>query len=293
MDGFRRLVSGGRNAPALEPNSCPFIREEDDSLGDLHFFNWRSSWSTILRDTFHGGVDKLLTGENAYQFGLYLYCVSMLQDSNNLVDPLLWTQESSRGHKFLSFASKRLPELAGCLEYDFSSIRQDELFRHELAARNNFERKCTDHPITSREPHAPRYVCLADLANVIIVFLWITLMSDIDEEIAPSVTGLSNLYRWLTSYRPTQEDRFLQVECEQAQQTALVFYILSGLTVDSEDQVSTPLSSKYLAMAGAGICVYRQALIDPNLPPDSISKFQVVPGYVSHAGAVFKRITKL
>lgn len=411
LDGFRRLVSGGRNAPDLEPNRCPttysalaeailtiaqvttkrlasatlaggldcmwlaavaewvfsldvviydsagvplyrsrsldqqppqvtvvylakrtgwedqsfvsektslirsgrtlFVREDEDSLGDLRFFKWRSSWSTILHDTFHGSVDKLLTGDNAYHFGLYLYCVSMIQEpdlrhksdydtpknaahlfSRNLVDPLLWTQENSRGQKFLLFASERLPELARCLEHDFSSIPQDKVFRHGLAARRRIEGKCGDHPVDA-DQHASGCVCLAKLAEVIVLFLWIILVSDIDEDIAPSVTGLSNLYRWLNKASVKENDGIMNCDCGQARQTALVFYVLSGLTIDSQEQISTPSTSNYLAMAGAGICVYRQALTDPNLPPDSISRFRVVPGYISHAGVIFKRIRNL
>ena len=282
-----------------------FVCEDKNSLGERHFFNWRSSWSTILHDTFHEKIDQLLTDDIAYQFGLYIYCVSMVQEpdlrfkgdydspqrtthifSNNLVDPLVWTQDSSRGHKFLSFASKRLPELSRCLAYDFSSIPQNEVLNHGLDARAAIERK------SGRQ--APSPVPLMKLAEVIILFLWMTLVSDIDEDIAPSVTGLSNLYRWIGTVTDHDQHPFMRLECQQARQTALIFYVLSGLTVDSEDQGPTPSSSSnYLAMAGAGVCVYRQALTDPNLPPDSLFKFRVVSGYISHAGAVFKRIRNL
>lgn len=291
-----------------------FVREDDNPLGDPHFFNWRSSWSTILHDTFHGAVDELLSGDNGYQFGLYLYCVSIIQEpdlrykedhdtpirmadliSGHLVEPLLWTQESSRGHKFLSFASKRLPELGQCLEHDFSSIPQNKVFRTGLAARNAFESKCEALHI-SRGPDAKDRVCLTKLAEVIIAFLWITLVSDMDREIAPSVTGLTNLYRRLDD----NENPIGRLDGGGAQEMALVFHVLSGLSVDPEERTLTLLDrrhskpySRYLAMVGAGICVYRRALEDPNLPPDSIFKFRVVPGYVSHAGAIFKRIRNL
>ena len=289
-----------------------FVREDENLLGGVHFFNWRSSWSTILHDTFHGSVDKLLTGENAYQFGLYLYCVSMIQEpdlryksepdtpeqmadifSKNVVDPLLWTQETSRGPRFLSFASKRLPELDRCLEHDFSSIPQNEVFRSGLAARHALERKCNDQCPLDRHLRDQGTVCLAKLAEAIIVFLWITLISEIDDEIPPSVTGLSKLYRLVSWTFPPREDQIMRFSYDQAQQTALVFLVLSGLTFDSEERPSIPFTSKYPAMAGAGICVYRQALVDPNLPPDSVSKFRVVSGYISHAGAIFKRIRNL
>lgn len=302
------LISGGCTL---------FVREDKNPLGDIHFFSWRSSWSTILHDTFHESVDELLKGENAYQFGVYLYCVSMIQESDllfngdsnsadvsahlfssNIVDPLLWSQESSRGHKFLTFASERLPELRHCLKdfkLKFSSIPQEKTSSHRSAAIREMERHCTDHTFqnpayhyTAREESG---VCLAKLASAILVFLWITLVSDIDPEIEPSVTGLSNLYRWLGSFHgAVNHGRFAPSISIQAQQTALIFYVLSGLFVDPDEQALTSLPSNYLAMAGAGICVYRQALADPNLPPDSIFRYRVVSGYISHAGAVFKRI---
>ena len=287
-----------------------FVREDKNALGDIHFFNWRSTWSTILHDTFHEAVDELLEGKNAYQFGLFLYCMSMLPEPDlpakgehdiadymacifpdNVVDPLLWTQESSRGHKFLAFASERLPELRHCLNKfipEFLSIPRDKIYSYKLAAFKEIEGECTDH-FSSEVKGA---ICLGKLARTIIVFIWITLVSDIDPEIAPSITGLSNLYRGLTCERGI--DRDVLICCfNKAQQTALVFQVFSGFFVDSEEQVLTSSPSNYLAMAGAGVCVYRQALVDPNLPPNSIFRYRVVSGYITHAGAIFKRIKNL
>ena len=294
------LISGGCTL---------FVREEQNALGDVHFFNWRSSWSTILHDTFHESVDELLEGKNAYHFGLFLYCVSTVPEpdlpvkvdnkvademacifSNNYVDPLLWTQESSRGHKFLAFASERLPELRHYLKefkLNFSSIPQDKILSYRLAAFKEIERYCTDH--SSSEVGGG--VCLGKLARTILVFIWITLASDIDPEIAPSVTGLSNLYRGLGLEGHDKWNN--PIYHNQAKQTALVFHVFSGLFIDSEEQALTSLPSNYLAMAGAGVCVYRQALADPKLPPNSIFRYRVVSGYITHAEAVFKRIKNL
>ena len=259
-----------------------FVHEDDSALGGAHLFNWRSSWSTILHDTFHESLDELLKGKSAYQFSLYLYCASMSYDSKSvdLVDPLLWTQESSRGHKFLTFASERLPELRDCLKRfkpKVSSIPRDNIYGRASGAMKNIEKECTAHRYQER-----RDACLGKLAQTILVFIWITLVSDIDPEITPSVTGLGNLYRWRDPPGGTQ-----------VQQTALVFHVLSGLFVDSEEQGLTTSPSNYLAMAGAGVCVYRQALADPNLPPDSIFRYRVVSGYITHADTVFKRIGNL
>ena len=300
-----------REKTSLISSGCRlFVREDKNALGGIHFFNWRSSWSTILRDTFHEAVDDLLEGKNAYQFGLYLYCLSMLPEtdleakgehkfadgmacifSNNVVDPLWWTQENSRGHKFLAYVSERLPELRHCLnefKLKFPTIPRDKICSYKIAAFGEIEGKCADH--SSSEVKGA--ICLGKLARSIVVLIWITLVSDIDPEIAPSITGFSNLYRVLSLERDVHRD---PVICcfNQAQQTALVFQVFSGLFVDSEEQELTSSPSNYLAMAGAGVCIYRQALADPNLPPNSIFRYRVVSGYITHAEAVFKRIKNL
>ena len=309
MDNWEKESLVSEKTSLIGGGCTLFVREDRNALGDIHFFNWRSSWSTILHDTFHEAADELLEGKNAYQFGLYLYCVSMIPEpdlpvkgehnfaddvacifSNNIVDPLLWTQESSRGHKFLAFASERLPELRHCLKefkLRFASIPRDKISSYRLAAYEEIERECTDH--SSSEVRGA--ICLAKLARSILVFIWITLVSDIDPDVVPSITGLSNLYRRLSLERQDNRDDLI---CgNQARQTALVFHVFSGLFVDSEEQVLTSLPSNYLAMAGAGICVYRQALVDPNLPPNSIFRYRVVSGYITHAQTVFKRIKNL
>lgn len=94
------------------------------------------------------------------------------------------------------------------------------------------------------------------------------LVSDIDEEIASSVTDMSNLYRWHDSDPSVKEDWIMQFGYGQAQQTALAFYVLSGLTVDLKEQISTPILANHLSMAGAGIRVYQQALADANVLSD-------------------------
>ena len=262
-----------------------FVREDGNSLDNPCPFNWRSSWSTILHDTFPGAIDILLTGEIGYQFSLYMYCVSMIPTDSrdwhdcsihgrvnflfcgNLIDPL-------PGHEFLSFASKRLPELSHCLEHDFSLAPQDQFYRRSLAARE----------VIASNGRAMGGVSLTVLTEVIIVFLWITRASDMDEQIAPSITGL----KWMYEYLRLNEDKDgATFRCRaKDEQIALVFGALSGSR-------EPPLSSNLLAMAGKGVCVYRQVLSDPQLSPDLISRIRVVPGYISHAGAVFKTISNI
>lgn len=64
------------------------------------------------------------------------------------------------------------------------------------------------------------------LTEVIIVFLWITLASDMDEQIAPSITGLKWLYQYLR-FNEDNDGATFRSRAEN-EQIALVFGALSG-----------------------------------------------------------------
>ena len=261
-----------------------FVRENGDSVGTYHLFNWRSSWSTILHDSFPESIKLLLTGETGHQFRLCVYCISMIHtELSDGDDPVIDIKisylfnekifDSLRGHELLSFASKRLPELSLCLEHDFSLVPRDRFYSRALAALEALESKS---PYAC--PQSKGIFNLRVLTEVIIIFLWITLASDIDEQIVPSITGL----RWLYSRVIENSNGSTLRSRTRMEQIALVFGVLSG---------RPSLSSSLLAMAGAGVCVYRQVLLDPHLSPDSISRIRVMPGYISHAGALPKTIS--
>ncbi|KAM0798820.1 hypothetical protein BDR22DRAFT_355050 [Usnea florida] len=260
-----------------------FVHEGGDASYDPSPFNWRSSWSTILHDTFPGAIDMLLTGEIGYQFSLYVYYVTMVDTDMQKVDSHYMHQDhirylfcdnfvDLRGHGFLSFASKRLPELSHCLEQDFSLAPQDQFYKRFVEARkvigSNFKLRGGLNSTV--------------LPEVIVLYLWILLASDMDEQIAPSITGLRWLYEYLQSMK--NNDRGPPGTRLRNEQMALVHGVLSG-------PVELSTSRNVVAIGGAGVCVYRQVLLDPNLSPDSISRIRVVPGYISHAGALFKTIS--
>ena len=92
---------------------------------------------------------------------------------NNTVDLLLWTQERSRGDKFLAFASKRLLELRHCLKefkLGFSPIPRENISSYILATFEEIERECADH--SGSEMRGT--VCLGKRARSILVFILTT-----------------------------------------------------------------------------------------------------------------------
>lgn len=132
---------------------------------------------------------------------------------------------------------------------NFSSIPRDKPFSNRSAALENLEDHCTGHD--SDGSYGRDEVCLDQLVKSVHAIIGITLVSDIDPEIAPSITGLGNLFRLWAN--PNHKD----------QQT--VFDTFSGLFIDSEEQALALSRSDNLAMAGAGVCVYRRAVVEPAL----------------------------
>lgn len=222
----------------------------------------------------------------------------------------MWTQENSRGHRFLEFASRRLPELRECLQGSFEDIDQDDqedIEKMGLQAYMAIGAICTCSRHSSLS-YGNSQLCLNTLAEVIVIFLWITLATIIDDEIYPSITGMSDLYeRQYEMYG--QGDMFAclaPVRCP-LRQTELVFHVLSGLSPtrsyglaqEGNDYSgihiprSKPPRSRHLALVGAGICVYHYALENPNLPSGLITKLRCVRGYVAYSGAHFKDVRGL
>ena len=285
------LVSG--KASLIQSGRCLIVREDEKPLGDPHWQNWRSSWSTILHDTFHGDFDNFMEPENAHHFGIYLYCISMFQGPRdtrdhstgtfypeNDVDPLLWSHRMSRGHVFLQFAERRLPELKPCFKTAFGQIDPGEIIpRGAAALRAMIESGDELRWLT--------------LAQTIVVFLWINLVCEIDEDVSPSITGLSDLCARVTNAGFDGDKAPFYIKVHGLKQAALVFHVLTGAYTTREPTSDTLESSNTLAMAGSGICVYRKALEDPNLPPGSISTFRVVRGYIAHHATLFRRIDSL
>lgn len=291
---------------------------QDDQSPAIGNMRWRCDWTNILHQTFGGAVEILLSGETGREFKSYLYHVSLMENENpgylrNLVDPLIWAQDNSKGNQFLEFASRRLPELRECLQGNSEAIHQEYIARTGRLWSMDpdpylaIQRVCT----CSRCHHSSgndSQLCLATLAEVIIIFLWITITIMIDDEIRPSITGLSDLYKWHYESRGNMFDR-LAPKFYPLRNIDLIFHVLSGISPASS--YATPLQENYnrggsyatpqknynqgasLALAGAGMCVYYYALETPNLSAGLISKLRCVQGYIAHSGARFKDIVGL
>ena len=311
------------------------LLQKDSALYGRSLLNWQSPWSTILHDVFGESVDRLLAIQlsktddgQTTAFAQYLRCISLLQrqDSspqrhnpaadalntsfnNHPINPLIWTHPDSSGSRFLSFATKRLPELPTCLFDKCPMPREDsedltitlKLGRISLKAIET-SCQCVQHQPESaqQDPCKPDAICLLIMAETIVIFLWILIDSDIDVDILPSITGLANLYTWQSpikkSARPRGDAFYASVmNCDYpVLGIDLVFHVLSGASVyGNPPQYSSLPATNRLARGGNGICVYHHAVEDPGLPLDTIFRLHVIRGYISYSGFRYKDLCGL
>ena len=310
------------------------LLQKDPALHGTSLLNWQSSWSTILHDVFGESVDRLLTVQLSKTddnptaaLAQYLRCMSLLQrqDStvqrqypivkdlntsfvNHPVNPLIWTHPNSSGPRFLSSATKWLPELPACLFERFLLPHEDEKLIDTLElgkiALDVIEKgcQCVQHQNVSAERDASQYdaICLLTMAETIVIFLWILIDSDIDADVLPSITGLANLYTWQLPANKSarlRRDAFYAsvMNCDYpVLGIDLVFHVLSGVSVSGSPPSHSSLpATDQLARAGNGICVYHHAIEDPGLPPDTIFRLRVVRGYISYSGFRYKDLCGL
>lgn len=292
---------------------CPI--DEENRSRSLRF---SASWQTILQDAFPEVANLLANEVTSQALARYLYCASNLREPDlrwqeassvdedsfifkkNPVDPLIWTRKESRGDQFLQLAVKRLPELQSCLQADFSTIALSELENIGLAAKEHMKSACLcrEHDPTPNPRALNTRHCLSLIAQTILVYLWILIASDIDDDIVPSNTGLNLLYDCQgEGFRKDASflaDPTLMLSGEQ-RGLALVYMVFAGIRfIDHRSSFGEPdEEDTRMALGGNGICVYRKILEDPTLPPSSIFTFRVVRGCITHGGSHFTSVTSL
>lgn len=295
------------------------LLQKDPALCGVGLLNMQSSWSTILRDVFHDSISMLLDHNSGTHFAILLRCMSTLYDdnaqddltvaerevlatswANHPVNPLLRIHSNGGGQGYLAFAAKRLPELHGCLSASRPLSHNDtgDLGRRAL---QNIECLCScafHRP--GIETDDDSYFCLRTVAETIVVYLWVLVDADIDDDVFPSITGLINLYSWQSRANKAQEPAngpwySSMMNCDYpALGIDLVFHVLSGVSVSGTPPKAEALPTiGNLARVGNGICIYHYAVEDPAFLPETIFRIRVVRGYISYSGFRFQSLCGL
>lgn len=317
------IIPPGNSVSWLAPCSS----EEDQ--GGLHR---RSSRSSILRDTFGSSIDKLSELETAQWFALYLESSSMLQrpdprHSENLkspgdagrysstglplvldcqlfnypMEPLLWAQESRKLRHFRTFASQYLPELTKCLQSAEPVVSQGEAESLALRALESIDAawpySLGQNDTGTADSIDQHQIRVKTLVQVITIFLWIMFVTDVEDDVCPSINGLANLYAWCLEWHALDPQMGEKVSWPKRMTRHegtirwldLVYYCFSGLSDEDHDMERLGKRGE-LTRAGGGICVYYHALENPDIPPGSMVKLHVVRGYITYEGSQFDGI---
>ena len=314
-----------KSKASVIPNGRSLL-STDPAFHATSLLNWHGTWSTILHDVFHDSIDTLLGPDIRNHFVIYLAYISLLRRddlrgseyyepkrrlntswTNHPVNPLLWAHLDCTPTAFLQFAVGRLPELASCL--GDLALKRIEGWDLEVAmsygdrALQAIQTSCPcSYHSESKNQDAHNnqgaVVCLQVLTETIVLFLWILADSDIDEDIRPSITGLTNLYTWQSSANKSASPKnalFFQLimNCDfPVLGIDLIFHVFTGLPITGAPPKYERLPTiDRLARAGNGLCIYHCALEDPSLSPESLFRVRIVRGSLYHAGFQYRELT--
>lgn len=303
-------ITTGRLSKSLSINKASLIKSGGRTLfhrspppgsGVLRL---RAPWATILGETFHQALDRLLNGITGQQFAVFLYCVSAFPDLDrryvkcktglkhsyyswqNLISLTLRQDERSRGQNFLQFAVHQLPELKSCIECDFSSLPPDDIELKVLNALQVIKKTCSSCEGGGRTQNE---VCLIGLAYTILYFLRILLATTIEEQVYPSIPGVLNLYRQHGTFCESV-GKNIGVDEHAFQRNLMkhVVCVFSGIPI--KNTIIVDDHPGFMAIANEDICVYRQIIEDPDASLTSIETYRVSRGYIAYAGTSYREI---
>lgn len=226
------------------------------------FSGGRSTWGSVLGDTFGRRLSDLLSSDAASAF--YMMLQFELNDIFDKPTPRIAA---------LQFALSKIPELKG------SSLADKDITQLSLesgAATTNYgsiiEEAC-DHCRSSRHDRSPEIFCFYSMAVCIIKYLRILSYLHLDERIQPSSSGLLQLY--LEQNLDPTKDVYLH--------NPDIFKFVLGIQLGfSTDYVSAH------SISGVTICC--TLLLDPHLSPREAKTLTVIPGYIEKDGVIYNEL---
>ncbi|KAK0508449.1 hypothetical protein JMJ35_008725 [Cladonia borealis] len=272
-------------------------REEVFAMG-------RSSWSTILEDTF-GSAFKMLLSSKTIQIlarlllsGTARHYIIVHYDSIYATHPWmgpLSNPAASRERAFFLALANRLPELAPLLdavehlEWSAGAVAYSDLakLRECCVCHNCVHSKRDTTPLLD--------ICLYDLGMTLMNLILILAHIDVDETLQPAPTGLLMLYGHVVRRRNVSglgRDRFpgsvrlSERENDFDNTYRRTFELFTGLP--------SPNSVHKLRAASAichgGICIWLPALENPLYDPTTQMRLRVVSGKVNFRGRLYREI---
>ena len=308
---FREDVSVAGNIHMLEKTSMvsashKFIQTTAD-FQTASSVSLRSSWSTILHDAFGATGEIWTSGKYSRYLQMLFFNIKGVSATLGPLYPYVLEGDRLKrpnfncfypmpdGWHLWDFTRSMLPELNKCSHVDVESNLSESIELLETLFRTSD--KSTRCKYGGHHPSlvaCHNDACLLALLKAILLFARILYISDIDQDVSPSSTGLIYLYKLYlyNSLYDTEEPGEGKGSVEWNKvglfSAKLIHSTFSGWDYSQEDKDDfTP------AISGRGICVYRKGIDDVTGDPEQIARFAVVRGYISYDNHRYRQISDL
>lgn len=274
----------------------------------------RSSWSTILEDTF-GSVFKMLLSPNIIEtFTKMLLSVIMARPSDSAmvyppnrreaIHPWVGPFSSpaaSRERAFFLAIANQLPELSPLLE-TLENIQKSACAAAgpEESQLWNFcdcefcGQRSRKRPFLKGHIVVNTHICLHHLAMTLITLIWLLSTIKVDETIQPASIGLLMLYNSIVSDISNtfegpvpSEQLWWHNELKNIYPTTLELF--TGLP----SHLSRNALEAASAICHGGICIWLPALENPLYDPSKQMIVRVIPGNVSFRDRLYREIVDI
>ena len=288
----------------LPYNGISTLLKRSADRGEV-FGRGRSSWSTILEDTFGSAFKMLLSSDTIETFAeLLLSGVLLGTTTHSSSDAWMsryrsihsthpWMHPSSsiaasRERAFFLALANQLPELSPMLDV----VENLERSRDTAADGDSYAfRKlcdCNRHTVTG--PHCSD-ICLSHLGETLRRLILILGYIDVDETLQPASTGLLMLYGQVkrAEFSVVVHEGLFGREDDIETTYRSVFELFTGLPSDKSVYKLGAAS----ATCHGGVCIWLPALEDPFYDPTMHIRLRVVSGMINFRGRLYKTIVDM
>ena len=256
----------------------------------------RSSWSTILEDTF-GSAFKMLLSSNTIGFAKFLLLGTTTRSDTlggishyHCIHPAHpWmgpfsSRVTSQVRAFFPALASRLPELSPLLD------AVEDLERSAGVAAGSDESPLWEYCHCNRSGSTSQQdICLEHLGKTLIHLILILAHIDVDETLQPASTGLLMLYERVVRKDTGMSELFPRRADDIDNTYRIIFELFTGLP--SHNSVHKLGAAS--AISHGGICIWLPALDDPLYDPTVQMGFRLISGMINFRGRLYKTIVDM
>ena len=283
----------------LPYNGISTLLQRSSDHGEV-FAMGRSSWSTILEDTF-GSAFKMLLSSSTMSLAKFLLSdttkgfgtVGRMSHYHRIYPTHPWmgplsSPVASRERAFFIALANRLPELSPLIDavdhLEISAgVAADADVRQSIELESCHCRRSGSNPCLD--------ICLHHLGKTLTFLILILAHIDVDESLQPASTGLLTLYEYVIR----RENQFFDLEELPEREDEIentcrrILELFTGLP----NHNSVYKLGAASAISHGGICIWLPALEDPLYDPTTQMRLRVISGIIIFRDRLYKTIVDM